>query len=144
MTIRLLLLSPLLGLAIAGCSNHEPVADGDDGYGRATVPTDATGDSDQDVAGMTGGTPPPDLQGAVDATGSAGTGPAVAGGQHAAEAETAAIDATGQDARDAAAAEVEAAEARTRDDNANQYDRAPEAADALEGGYNDEDKDGDP
>ena len=148
MQIRPLLLLPLLGFGLAACTNHEPVADGDDGYDRATVPTDATGDSDKDVAGLTDGPPRPDLDGSTDATGApAGTdggGPVVAGGRHAAEAETVAIEETGQAASDSASAEVDAAEARTRDDNVNQYDRAPEAEDALEGGYNDDDKDGDP
>ena len=145
MHIRSLMTMLPLGLALAACNpNHEPVADGDDGYDRATVPTDATGDSDKDVAGLTDGAPRPDLQGSTAATGTQGTGPAVAGGRHAAEAETVAIERTGQEARDAAAAEVAGAEAVTRDDNVNQYDRAPEANDALEGGYNDDDRDGDP
>jgi hypothetical protein len=69
-------------------------------------------------------------------------GPTVAGsGPYAAEAESVAIDATGQGARDAAASDVAGAEAATRDDSVNPYDRAPQAADALEGKYNDEDKD---
>ena len=145
MDIRPLLILLPLGLALAACTNtHDPVAEGDDGYDRAVVPTDATGDNDKDVAGMTDGPPRPDLNGSTDAIGRTGTGPAVVGGRHAAEAETVAIERTGQDASDSAAAEVAGAEARTRDDNSNQYERAPVASDAVEGGYNDDDKDGDP
>lgn len=145
MDIRSLLILLPLGVALAACTNnHEPVAEGDDGYDRPVVPTDATGDNDKDVAGMTDGPPRPDLGGSVDATGTAAGGPAVVGGRHAAEAETVAIEQSGQEATDSAAAEVAGAEARTRDDNSNQYERAPVASDAVEGGYNDDDKDGDP
>ncbi|MBJ6979463.1 hypothetical protein [Luteimonas sp. MC1895] len=141
MDIRPLLFLLPLGFALAACTNHEPVADGDDGYDRATVPTDATGDSDQDVAGLTGGAATPGT-GEPRATGVTGEGPAVAGGLNAAEAETVAIEATGQDANDSAAADVAGAEGATRDDNSNQYERAPVASDAVEAGYNDDDRDG--
>lgn len=145
MHIRSLLVLMPLGLALAACTNnHEPVAQGDAGYDRVVVPTDATGDADRDVAGLTDGPPRPDLDGSIDALGGTGEGPAIAGGRHAAEAETVAIERTGQEAADSAAAEVASAEARTRDDNSNQYERAPVASDAVERGYNDNDRDGDP
>ena len=135
MDIRSLLLLLPLGIALAACTNHEPVADGDDGDDRATVPADATGGDDPaDATGIATGAPTPATAGA--------SGPAVAGGRHAAEAETVAIDATGQDATDSAAAEVAGAEGATRDDNSNQYERAPVASDAVEAGYNDDDRDG--
>lgn len=136
MTTRLPLILLPLALALAACTNHEPVADGDDGRDHATVPADATDGSRPGAGAPVAGTGM--MAGDVIAD---GDGPAVAGGQHAAEAESVAIDETGQAARDAAAAEVAGAEPVVRDDNVNQYDRAPQAADALEGGYNDEDKD---
>ena len=136
MQIRPFLILLPLGLALAACTNHDPVADGDDGQDSTVVPADATGGDGSDVAAPVAGAGI--INGDVVAD---GDDPLVAGGQHAAEAETVAIDETGQAARDAAAAEVAAAEPVVRDDNVNQYDRAPQAADALEGGYNDEDKD---
>ncbi len=126
MDIRPLSLLLPLGLALAACNNPEPVADGDVVDDAPTVPADATGGQDRDATGSTAGVP---------AAGTAGSGP------HATEAESVAIDATGQGARDAAASGVAGAEAATRDDSVNPYDRAPQAADALEGDYNDEDKD---
>lgn len=125
MDIRALTLLLPLGFALAACTNHEPVDDAGGNADRTTVPTDA----------------PAAWDGADVATG--GVLPATDSDLHATEAGSVAIDATGQDARDAAAAEVDAAEPVTRDDSVNQYDRAPQAADALEGGYNDDDKDGD-
>lgn len=140
MDIRSLLLLLPLGIALAACTNHEPVADGDDGDDRATVPADATGGGDRaDATGIATGAPTPATAGTTTAGAS---GPAVAGGRHAAEAETVAIDATGQDATDSAAAEVAGAEGATRDDNSNQYERAPVASDAVEAGHNDDDRDG--
>ena len=135
MKIRPLLILLPLGLALAACTNHEPVADGDDGDGRATVPADATGGGVPEAGAPVAGT------GITGTDNVADHGPVVAGGDHAAEAGSVAIDAPGQAARDAAAAEVARAEPVVRDDSVNQYDRAPQAADALEGGYNDEDKD---
>jgi len=141
MEFRSMLFLLPLGFALAACTNHEPVADGDDGYDRATVPTDATAAGETPAGEVTGGTAPT-ATGAPRPTGATGQGPAVAGGPNAAEAETVAIEATGQDASDSAAADVAGAEAATRDDNSNQYERAPVASDAVEAGYNDDDKDG--
>lgn len=138
MDIRPLSLLLPLGLALAACNNPEPVADGDVGRDAPTVPADATGGRDSDAAGDTASVP-------ATGTGSVPGGtvdPTVAGGSpHATEAESVAIDATGHGARDAAASDVAGAEAVTRDDSVNPYDRAPQAADALEGKYNDEEKD---
>ena len=140
MDIRSLLILMPLGLALAACTNHDPVADGDDGHDRPTVPADATGAADPaDAVGVATGAPP---SATAEANTAGASGPAVAGGRHAAEAETVAIDATGQDATDSAAAEVAGAEGATRDDNSNQYERAPVASDAVEAGYNDDDRDG--